>query len=262
MNQKGMISHMQHYSTHDGPGIRTTVFFKGCQLNCWWCHNPENINRTPETLEYAHLGTSEEVGRSVSVQEVIDEVKKDLIFYKPSGGGVTFSGGEPTLQFNFLLALAKAFKQEGIHSAIETNLDLEQAKLQQLLPHIDFVIADIKLIDKEKHRTYTGASNRKILQNITYLVECGRLDILRIPLIHGVNDSEEDLADFVTCLAEVLPNKSFALEVLPYHSLGESKYEALHRPYKVEQGKVSAKVVNNFVSRLKKAGFTVEINQW
>ena len=199
---KGIITNIQHFSLHDGPGIRTTVFFKGCQLKCVWCHNPENINPNPEMM-YSANNTYEKVGREVTVSEVVDEVIKDKMFYKDSQGGVTFSGGEPTMQYEFLTELLTSCKLENIHTAIETNLFFSEDKIKELDDSVDLIICDLKILDNRKHILYTGVDNSLILRNINEIVKRSKPLIIRIPLINGVNNDDNDIGDFINFLNHI-----------------------------------------------------------
>ena len=259
---KGTITLIQHFSVHDGPGIRTTVFFKGCPLKCWWCHNPENIKIEPELMFYKTTGVKSIVGKEVDVETVVKEILKDKLFYDETGGGVTFSGGEPTLQFKFLKSLAKLCREHKINTALDTCGYVDTNRLNEILELIDIFIYDIKLIDKEKHRKFTGVDNTIILENFYNLYKQKQNIIMRIPLIGGVNDTKKDIDDFKSFIQTLKPQENFVIEVLPYHKFGESKYEALNRPYLITNGEVSNEIVEEYLKMIKSLGFNVRINTW
>ncbi len=244
----GTVFNIQRFSTHDGPGIRTTVFLKGCPLACPWCHNPES--RAPE-LEIAFnegrcihcgacvrsckagavenrllcvlcgecvdacpTGAREIVGRVYTVDELLAEVERDRDFYQDSGGGVTFSGGEPLMQPTFLASALAACKARELHTTVDTTGFAPNATLRDVARHTDLFLYDLKLMDTERHRAYTGASNELILDNLRTLAELGSEVVIRIPLIPGITDTEENLTaigDFV-------------------HSLGLGRVSLVHPP--------------------------------
>ncbi|MCK5303634.1 MAG: radical SAM protein, partial [Candidatus Heimdallarchaeota archaeon] len=177
--ENGMIFDIKHFAVHDGPGIRTTVFFKGCPLSCWWCHNPESKNPNPEERESPSKILSEAskkcgkdiVGREVQVSEVIEELLKDVIFYDESGGGVTFSGGEPLMQVDFLSSLLKECKKNGVHTCIDTSGYTPRQIIDAVVKNVDLFLYDLKLMNNKEHEKYTGIGNEIIMQNLEYLCE-------------------------------------------------------------------------------------------
>ena len=204
--EKGIIFKIQKYSIHDGPGIRTAVFLKGCPLDCWWCHNPEGKKLMPEPIYHKEkcikcgrcddicpTGARETIGREMTVGQVIKEVEKDFAFYEQSGGGVTFTGGEPFIQFDFLYALISECREKGIHTAIETCGHTSWENLREASKYTDLFLYDLKLIDGEKHRRYTGVSNKLILENLREIAAIHSNICVRIPLIPGINDDEENI---------------------------------------------------------------------
>ena len=250
----GTIFDVQRFSTHDGPGVRTTVFFKGCNLRCLWCHNPESQSAAPQLMFYrdkcvgcgacekickkTHTpactacggcvavcaqGARELSGRTVSAEEVLQTVLRDRRYYEISGGGVTLSGGEPLLQPDFALELLSLCRAAGVHTAIETALNAPESVLEALLPETDLLICDIKGIDAALHRANTGVSNDRILKNAGSLMRSGRELLFRMPYIPGFNDGELPAVREFT--------RGFPLELMPYHSIGANKYAALGRPY-------------------------------
>lgn len=258
----GFIFDIERFSTADGPGIRTVLFFKGCNLHCYWCHNPESICTEPE-LEWdpaecigcrlcagvcpsnAHVWTPEHVilrqncthcfrcsdicppqalkqaGKWMSEEDCMAQIRPDIPFYNHSGGGVTLSGGEVLLQSAFAGKLLRRCREEGIHTAIESNLCFPQDRLDTLIPYLDLVMADIKHMDPEKHRAGTGASNARTLQNLRYLDGKGLPLIVRTPVIPGYNDSPDNLratAEFLKSL-----NGLQYYELLSYNPMGNDK---------------------------------------
>lgn len=267
----GLITDIKKFAIHDGPGIRTTVFLKGCPLCCQWCHNPETQGDTPVLAYYvancigcgrcieacperalsrgedaiiidrkacAECGVCAAVcpaeamvmhGREVTVAEVIAEVEKDRPFYENSGGGMTLSGGEPLYQPHFAAALLQAAREAGLHTCLDTCGYAPWSAFEAVLPHSALVLYDLKTMNDELHRACTGRSNAIILQNIETLAEEDVAVEVRTPVVPGVNATVEDMvaiADFLKGLVRV-----FDLELLPYHELGESKFERLGMTY-------------------------------
>lgn len=264
---RGLITDISRCSLHDGPGVRTVVYFKGCGLRCKWCHNPETFTvvkdmmflstkcikcgRCLEVCPQCHTvvdnemqidrsackhcgrcvescpaGALQMVGREVTVEEVMSEIRKDSHYYEMSSGGVTLSGGECLLQSEFAAALLEKCKEERIHTAIETALFVSWASVERVLPCVDLVYADLKLAEGWKHKEYTGQSNERILSNLKRLSEAGKQVIVRIPLIPGVNDAPDEiekLGDVIGTLGSGVQ----AVEVLKYNYLAETKYQSI-----------------------------------
>lgn len=231
--KSGIITDIQRCSVHDGPGIRTTVFFKGCPLNCKWCHNPENIGFEPETMLYPEkcigCGQCEKgcfsgarvlCGREMTSKEVLNQVAMDIDYYGKEGG-VTFSGGEPFAQPEFLKELVLLSKDMGINTAVETCLIYYNEEIFKML---DLVMADLKIWDDKIHKEYTGVLNKSIKENFKRLNALGVPIIARTPVICGIDQGIDRISDFLKGLENV---KKY--ELLPYHPLGESKREALEK---------------------------------
>lgn len=263
-NQKqplyGIISDIQRFSTEDGPGIRTTVFFKGCNLRCPWCHNPETQRFQPEIMFYerkcTHCGACEKAcpnalktcdvcgkcvdvcpsgaremsGKTWDVETLINEIKKDELFYQTSGGGVTFSGGECMLQIDFLEEVLKRCKQAGISTAVDTAGEVPFAYFERILPYVDLFLYDIKSMDSQTHERYVGVGNERILDNLRQLQTKNARIWVRIPIIEEVNATREEMQAINTFLKA--GGGVERVELLPYHKFGEHKYQALSRAVK------------------------------
>lgn len=265
----GIVFDIKRYSLHDGPGIRTTVFLKGCGLRCWWCHNPESQHPRPELVlrpelciqcgacladcpqgaiyrngerfvtdrercircgacvDSCYADARALVGRAMTVDEVMAEIKRDGAFYDQSSGGVTFSGGEPLLQGEFLRALLRACKDHEWPTAVDTCGYASTQTLDSLRHDVDLFLYDLKLMDDARHRQYTGASNALILHNLQWLARHGHRIILRVPIIPGITDDDENLRQIATYAAAWPAIER--VDILPYHRIGIDKYERLGR---------------------------------
>ena len=227
LSVKGRIFDIQRFSTHDGPGIRTIVFLKGCALRCRWCCNPESQSYDIETM--MQNGTSKTIGRDVTVAEVLDEVLKDRPYYSRSGGGVTLSGGESLLQPDFAVALLRECKNNGINTAIETTGFASADTVRRFLPYLDTVLMDIKHINSDKHREFTTQPNERILENARLIANEAKRLIVRVPVIPTFNDTVAEISD-IAAFAATLPNVD-EIHLLPYHNMGRDKYTGLGREY-------------------------------
>ena len=229
---QGRIFNIQRFSIHDGPGIRTIVFFKGCYMRCAWCCNPESQEYKIQTL--IENDKPKTVGKDVTVEELMPEILSDLPYYRRSGGGVTLSGGEILAQHEFARDLLCACKEAGLHTAVESTGNAEFSKIQEILPYLDLFLMDIKHMDSQKHKEYTGAGNELILQNARRIAQSEQTElIIRTPVVPTFNDTAEEIraiAKFASTLDGVKQH-----HLLPYHRLGQDKYAGLGRKYALEE---------------------------
>lgn len=226
---KGRIFDIQRYSVHDGSGIRTIVFLKGCVLRCRWCCNPESQSYDMERMTLLD-GTVKEIGRDITAGEVLDIVERDRVFYRRSGGGLTLSGGESLCQPEFALALLQGAKERGLTTAMESMGCAQWEVIASILPWLDQYLMDIKHTDPEKHLQFTGRENTLMLENAKRIAASGMTElIIRVPVIPTFNETPQEIrsiAEFAGSLPGV--NK---LHLLPYHRLGQDKYDGLGREY-------------------------------
>lgn len=227
LEETGRIFDIQRFSIHDGPGIRTLVFLKGCLLRCKWCCNPESQNTHTEQIVFN--GNVKRVGQDVSVAEVMETIEKDRVYYERSGGGVTLSGGECLAQADFATALLTACKESGITTAIETTASVKQEVVKRILPFVDVVLLDIKHMNPEKHKKYTGRDNQLILDNSKLIAQSDVELIIRVPVIPGFNDTKEEIGAIVNYVKTLKTIKE--IHLLPYHQMGIDKYKGLGRTY-------------------------------
>lgn len=269
----GTVFNIQRFSLHDGPGIRTTVFLKGCNLSCAWCHNPESFSCEPqlevdtvkctscgacegvckqgvhqidkETGEHhfsfdqcvqcgacaaaCPAGAIQTIGQSMTAEEVMEVVRKDLPYYGRSGGGITVSGGEATMQFNFLCELLTLCKQENIHTCIETNGVVSKERLTALCELVDLFLLDFKHYDSDQHKYYTGAPNEPVYESLALLAQTNKPVLLRCPIIPGVNDCDAHF-ETIRQIKRTYPN-IIGAEVMPYHDIGAVKWKNIGKSY-------------------------------
>ena len=246
--QEALVFNLQKFSIHDGAGIRTDVFFQGCNLRCGWCSNPESQPMEPLPGEKVTAFT---------VPALVAELVKDKPFYDESGGGVTLTGGEAMLHPEFVLALCAELHREGIHVAIETAACVSEDVFARVLAAVDFAYIDLKHYDDAKHRAGTGVGNALILRNIGTALRSAKPVVLRIPVIPGFNDSEADFAGFAKALTELGAKE---VQLLPFHQLGESKYKRLQLNYAYDgQKQLRDGDVSAFAEALEKAGIKTQI---
>lgn len=298
----GLVLNIMRFSLHDGPGIRTTVFLKGCPLRCRWCHNPESQSREPELLYFEdrcihcgdcvlacpqnaleqHLNLAPQLlhhpqlcrrcgecveacpgaarqllGRWMTVPEVLTEVLKDEVFYEESGGGITISGGEPLQQSDFVEALLAACKGQGLRTVLDTCGFADPAVLRRLSEHVDLFFYDLKLMNSEKHLRLTGVDNDLILKNLKMLAESGSAVAVRIPVLPGVNDDNENFDALSRFLS---PLGIRDIDLLPYHELGNDKYRRLNLSCDMEGvAPPTTTELETIAARLRRDGFHVRI---
>ncbi len=297
---QGTVFDIKRFSIHDGPGIRTTVFFKGCPLSCLWCHNPESQALRREMLvresrcihcgacqaacdqaaiawdgdvpttvagrcmlcgacvQVCYAEAREIVGQQMSVAQVMAEVERDRAFYDQSGGGVTFSGGEPLMQPGFLLALLRACKAGELHTALDTCGLTTWETMDSIRQYVDLFLYDLKLMDEAKHQQFAGVSNVTILTNLQALSRRQHHIVVRVPFIPGINDDEENLRQ-IGIFAASLPHLD-GVDLLPYHATAKDKYERLHRGYELSETRPpSSERLHAAASLLETFGLRVKI---
>jgi pyruvate formate lyase activating enzyme len=293
MNEKATIFDIQRSSFHDGPGIRTTVFFKGCPLRCLWCHNPEshkpgkqlfhfhdkctfcgdcesacnnNVHQISinthsinydackqcgECVERCNFGALKIMGTEMTVDEIMEIVVADYDFFKNSNGGITLSGGEPLMQFAFAMDLLKKCRETGINTCVETSGFVASENFMQILPLVDVLLFDYKITGTDQHKKYTGVNNDIILKNLDNAYRSGTSIILRCPIIQGINDTDEHF-HAISALDKIYPNLT-EIELLPYHSMGNSKRISLGSEETLTDLKTtSPEMAASWLNRLKK----------
>lgn len=226
----GRIFNIQRFSIHDGPGIRSIVFFKGCFMRCAWCCNPESQKYEIQTMREG--GKEKVVGRDVTVKEILPELLADMPYYRRSGGGVTLSGGEILYQPDFARDLLRACKDNGLHTAVESTANAPVESLVKILPYLDLFLMDIKHMDSAKHKEYTCAPNGLILENARRIAESDVELIIRTPVIPTFNDTAAEIRAIAKFAASLPGVKEHHL--LPYHRLGQDKYAGLERNYSLK----------------------------
>ena len=274
----GLITNIQKFTVHDGPGIRTEIFFKGCPLHCPWCSNPEGMDPRPELgfypskcigedkcgacrgvcpappenghvsslfrsdacrdclrcAEVCPAGAIKRWGRRVTVEELMRVIRQDAAYYRRSGGGVTLSGGEVMLQWEFACLLLKACRAEGIHTCVESTLFCPTEHMEAVYEDTDLVIADVKHMDSAKHREITGVGNELILRNLRRTAALGKPLIVRTPVVIGCNGDEENLRATGAFLRDELGGRILQYQLLPFRKLGTEKYACLQKPYPMD----------------------------
>lgn len=267
IDAQGLIFDIKHFAVHDGPGVRVTIFLKGCPLNCIWCHSPESQNTGPELLldrekcigckncvkacptgaisspgiiereactlcgacvDVCYAGSIEQIGKMMPINEILQTVEKDRGILQDSGGGVTLSGGDPMAQPEFTINLLRKLKDSGYHTALDTSGYASWSLFDQALRYTDLILYDLKHIDSAKHLQYTGKDNKLILGNLNKAKRLNKHVWIRVPLIPGLNDNEEHLTALARHVKSLGVDRTF---FLPYHTLGVPKYESLGRKY-------------------------------
>jgi pyruvate formate lyase activating enzyme len=295
---RGTIFDIKHFAVHDGPGIRTTVFFKRCALNCQWCHNPEGISSTLDLFFNPYLCINcntcfnicpqkaiinegkiailrelcdkcmlcanecptealQKSGRTISSAELMEEILKSTIYYDFSEGGVTFSGGEPLLQASFLKEVLVKSKKEGIHTTLDTSGYSSLEIFKSVIDDVDLFLYDLKIIDNERHKEFTGVTNKHIIENLKFLTQTRSNDvIIRIPVIPSITSTNQNIEDILALLSSL--NKVKEINLLPFHNVKE-KYERLGKEYKLEDIKApSDEEMAKIKKRFEDKGFKVK----
>lgn len=290
---KGSIFDIERFAVHDGPGIRTVIFLKGCSLKCLWCANPEGQSIRPQLvfirdkcinckrcvlvcpqraikilnnniiqdwskcedclkcIEVCPVAARQQKGYNCSVKEVMNEVVKDIPFYRRSGGGVTLSGGDPIAQVDFSRGILKLCKDQNIHTAIETSGYTNWINFLKIIKYTDLIYIDIKHMSPVKHKLFTGVSNTKILANIEKISKLEKSFIIRIPVIPGYNDSDNNIIE--TCRFAKSLNNLMGIELLPYHKLGKCKYEYLGMDYLLGNVNIPSNKKMKYITKLVKS---------
>ena len=263
---KGLIFSVKRYSIHDGPGIRVTFFMKGCPLSCWWCHNPEGISPLQGSVVQTNkvgekeFRRTEEVGKYFGVDDILNILDKEKVFINQSKGGITFSGGEPMLQFDFLLEALKACKANGYHTAVDTSGYSAPENYRSIIPFTDLFLFDLKHLDKEKHTLYTGVSNIGILENFQLILDYGSDVMIRIPVIPGLNDDDDHMRRLKLFLNQNKSENLKKISLLPYHKIGSSKYKKFDIPYRMHDiQQPSGQRMNELKEFFKDVGVKVKI---
>lgn len=242
----GIVFDLKKFATHDGPGIRTSVFFKGCPLKCQWCHNPESIYPLPEEiiiydrqkcLNLSSSKTIHTIGKEISAVSLFDEIIKDKVFFEESKGGVTFTGGEPLMQSDFLLEMLMLCKNSNIHTAVDTSGFAPFSEFERINEYVDLYLYDLKLFDSKKHIQYTQQDNALIIDNFMKLQTIAKEIIIRIPLIPEINDTDDHIKEILNFLSSAFnqvdcsdkqPHSFKEINLLPFNNLFESKYHKFH----------------------------------
>lgn len=287
-NINGLIFDIKRFAVHDGPGIRTTIFLKGCPLSCWWCHNPEGLSNSQEIIYYDYkcmncdkcinicqqnaleeknnkivrnhkictscgncveicpTASQQIIGQKISAENAIKEIEKDHIFFETSNGGVTFSGGEPLMQHEFLKETLKLCKKRSIHTALDTSGFCHSDVFNTLIKFNDLFLYDLKIIDDQQHKKYTGVSNKKIIKNLDILQKKEKDIIIRFTIVKGITDTKENLRDIINLVSSF--EKIKGIDLLPFHNVNE-KYQRIGKQNKLKDIKPPS---SNDIKRIKK----------
>ncbi|HAX96581.1 MAG TPA: glycyl-radical enzyme activating protein [Prolixibacteraceae bacterium] len=260
----GIIFNIKKFAVHDGPGIRTTLFLKGCPLRCRWCHNPESWTPEPVSIHRqirldGHIhNDSERIGVLTTVEEIMQELERERIIMEESGGGVTLSGGEPLMQPDFSKEILIQSSQAGFHTAIDTSGYADREIFRKIAPYTNLFLYDLKIMDPEEHKKFTGCNNEIILRNFEWLVRQDCEIIVRTPLIRGITDTPDNLEQLLTFLIPYQDTLK-QIDFLTCHKMGRSKFEKLGLPYAFSgiDPTPSQSEVTKITSMFRNEGFTV-----
>lgn len=294
----GLIFNIQRFAIHDGPGIRTTIFMKGCPLSCWWCHNPEGMSPRIELMwtrykcihcqscvmicpnhalsfdgdrlilnkancsscgkcsQICPTNALRMIGQWMEAEDILKELEKDVMYFDQSDGGVTFSGGEPLFQIDFLLKVLPMIKSRQIHVTVDTCGYVGTEDLEKIMPYVDLFLYDIKVIDRAKHVQNTGVENDIIKKNLRFLISEQKHIIIRIPVVPQVNDSQKDIEEFTAFLKSL--DSDIEIDLLPYHDVSE-KYQALWRKTKSNVATDLNQIIHKMKTELHSKGLRVKI---
>ncbi|MFO7722180.1 MAG: glycyl-radical enzyme activating protein [Bacteroidales bacterium] len=229
----GTVFDIRRFTMNDGPGVRVTVFLKGCPLRCAWCHNPEGRDPSPVTVNYEVKdcdgnvsSVSDTIGTTFTPEELLETILSEKAVMQGSGGGITFSGGEPLMQYRFLLPVLKACHEQGIHTAIDTNGYSPSEVFEEVIPYTDLFLFDLKHANRQKHLEYTSVSTVKILENLELILSKGAQVWIRVPVIPGFNHSRQDIAEIIRVL-KAMPKGISQVELIPYRKTAADKYRRL-----------------------------------
>ncbi len=262
----GVIFDIKRFAIHDGPGLRTTVFFKGCPLSCWWCHNPESISSkieeytVEEKLSDEIFTSTRTIGKNISIADLMIEISKERVFMEEGGGGVTISGGEPLMQPEFAVALLKECKSSGIHTTVDTSGFAAASVVDKVIQYTDLFLYDVKLGNSLKHETYTGVNNKIIFDNLKRIINADVNVVVRIPVIPGVNTEDKEIEDMIDKLKPLKTANFQEIHLLPYHHIGSAKYSRFNqveRMAKTEEPDKATLVA--IAQKFEKTGFKVTI---
>jgi pyruvate formate lyase activating enzyme len=260
----GDIFDIKRFAIHDGPGIRTTVFFRGCPLKCWWCHNPEartdcgGAAYSRRAMDMTRPPSENVIGPEVKLSNLVDEIERDSIFFDESHGGVTASGGEPLMQIDFLERMLSACRDRGISTSVDTSAYAPWEILEGLIDLVDLFLVDLKLMDETKHEKYTGVPNELIIDNFTRLINAGAVVRARLPMIPGITDTDENIDSLTSFLGGIVELER--ISILPYNRLGEDKFKRIKLEYKPGSLRTqSREELNTIAARFEKAGLKVRI---
>lgn len=262
---RGTIFDIKHFAVHDGPGIRQTIFLKGCPLHCVWCHNPESqLSKSQSYKKFIKIDgcefvRQETLGYEIDAPQLLSEILGDRIFFEESGGGVTFSGGEPCMQSDFLIEMLTLCRQNGIHTAVDTSGFVNKSVFEQIAKQTDLFLYDLKLVDELEHTKYTGVSVLPILENLYWLDSQKISYIIRIPIVPAITDTPENLFGLLSVLTKL--ENCQRIELLPFHNISQHKYERFSIQNQLEHMlSMSAEMLNPVIEYFNKNGISVVVN--